>query len=315
MADAGGHAAEPVDSGPGITRRRRQSGWTFLDPKGATIRDKPKRKRLLQLAIPPAWRKVWINPDPDAPVQATGYDAAGRKQYRYHAAFREERDADKFEGLPEFAKHLPRLRARVCRDLRSKDDWERARAAAVRLLDGFAIRIGSSKAIEGSFGATTLLNRHARIDGDTVTLTFYGKGHVRQRLAHRDAALAAALAELKQNGGGLFTVRRGLRVQPHDVNAWIADLTEGAGTAKTFRTWRACTLAAERLTRGPVGVEELLSDVAEALGNTPAVCRKSYVDPRFVELARRGETLKRTAGPRGLRAAERAALAVLKRRQ
>jgi DNA topoisomerase I len=302
-----------VDGGRGITRRRCGSGWVFLNTAGASIRDPAARRRILSLAIPPAWENVWINPDPEAPVQATGFDVAGRKQYRYHPDFRSQRDLDKFEGLPAFAERLPALRENVRKALRSDDEWRRALAIAVRLLDGFAIRIGSDGALAGSFGATTLLKRHAQVSGDVVSLSFYGKGHVRQRLAERDAALAAALAELKRRPGDeLFVLRRGLRISRHDVNEWISELTDGCGTAKTFRTWRACALAANRLTRGPVGVKELLASVAEALGNTPAVCRKSYIAPVFIEIAGRGETLPCPAEPRRLRAGERAALAALK---
>ncbi|RYD81836.1 MAG: DNA topoisomerase IB, partial [Sphingomonadales bacterium] len=149
---------DTIDSAPGIGRTRRGRGWRFIAPDGSTVSDVDERMRILGLGIPPAWRKVWINPDRKAPVQATGLDAAGRKQYRYHNDWREQRDEEKFAALPEFARHLPHLRAVVRRMLRSKDPWERALAAAVRLLDGFAIRVGSAdSAAHGSFGATTLL--------------------------------------------------------------------------------------------------------------------------------------------------------------
>lgn len=308
-------SVDTIDSGPGITRLRRGAGWRFIAPDGSTIRDPDERMRILALGIPPAWRRVWINPQADAPVQATGLDAAGRKQYRYGSAWRVARDEEKFAALPEFASHLPRLRAVVRRALRSDDPWERARAAAVRLLDGFAIRVGSDdSAAHGSFGATTLLNRHARIDGDEIRLCFFGKHGIRAELSGRDAALAAALAELKQAGTGeLFAMRSGVRVRAADINQWIAELTDGSGTAKTFRTWRACAVAAEMLTRGRrTSVKTLLEEVARQLGNTPAVCRTSYVAPVFIEMAKAGrwiETVPPT--PRGLRMNERASLAVL----
>lgn len=256
---------------------------------------------------------MWINPDPDAPVQATGFDAAGRRQYRYNPKFREERDSEKFKNLPMFAERLPGLRAHVRKALASDEPWERALAVAVRLLDGFAIRIGSEESASiGHFGATTLLKRHAQIHGDEVRLTFYGKGNIRHRLAARDAELAAALAELKHHRSSqLFTLRPGLRITRHDVNEWIADRTAGAATAKTFRTWRACSLAAERLLVGPTTVKALLSEVAEKLGNTPAVCRKSYVYPRFVELAKAGEVIPRPPKTGRLRISELGALSVL----
>lgn len=306
---------DTIDSAPGIMRIRRGQGWRFLHPDGSTVRDVDARVRILALGIPPAWRRVWINPDPQAPVQATGLDAAGRKQYRYHAAWREARDEEKFAGLPEFAAHLPHLRAAVRKALKSDDPWERARAAAVRLLDGFAIRVGSTdSAARGSFGATTLLNRHARIKGDEIRLCFFGKHGIRAELAGRDAALAAALAELKRGGtGDLFAMRSGLRVRAADINAWIAELTEGSGTAKTFRTWRACAVAAGMLARGRrTSVKTLLEEVARQLGNTPAVCRTSYVAPAFVAMAKAGQWIEHIPRePKALRANERASLAVL----
>lgn len=306
---------DTIDAAPGIGRTRRGRGWRFIAPDGTTISDVEQRMRILQLGIPPAWRKVWINPDPDAPVQATGLDAAGRKQYRYHNSWREARDEEKFAALPDFAKHLPHLRTAVRRALNSEDPWERARAAAVRLLDGFAIRVGSSdSAARGSFGATTLLNRHARISGDQIQLCFYGKHGIRAELSGRDAALAAALADLKTSGAGdLFATRSGLRVRAADINAWICELTDGTGTAKTFRTWRACAVAAEMLSHGRrTAVKTLLEEVARRLGNTPAVCRKSYVAPAFVEMAKAGRWIEEiSAEPKALRASERASLAVL----
>lgn len=308
--------ADTVDSVPGISRLRRGRGWRFIAPDGSTVTDVEERMRILRLGIPPAWTRVWINPDPQAPVQATGIDAAGRKQYRYHNAWREQRDEEKFAGLCAFAQHLPHLRRVVRQQLASDDPWERARAAAVRLLDGFAIRVGSTdSAARGSFGATTLLNRHARIRGDEVQLSFYGKHGIRAELASRDAALAAALAELKSAGPGeLFATRSGLTVRAADINEWICELTEGTGTAKTFRTWRACAVAAGMLARGKrTSVKTLLAEVARQLGNTPAVCRKSYVAPAFIEMAKAGRWIESVpAEPRALRANERASLAVLR---
>lgn len=306
---------DTVDSAPGISRTRRGRGWRFVAPDGSTVTNVDDRMRILALGVPPAWRKVWINPDPEAPVQATGLDAAGRKQYRYHNDWREQRDEEKFAGLCDFARHLPHLRAVVRRQLKSDDPWERARAAAVRLLDGFAIRVGSAESAErGSFGATTLLNRHARIKGDEIQLCFYGKHGIRAELSARDAALAAALAELKTSGAGeLFAMRSGLRVRAADINEWICELTDGTGTAKTFRTWRACAVAAAMLARGRrTSVKTLLEEVARQLGNTPAVCRKSYVAPAFIDMAKAGRWIEKVpSGPKSLRASERASLSIL----
>jgi DNA topoisomerase-1 len=305
---------ETIDSRPGIRRQQRGHGWRFIAPDGSAIANADERMRILSLGIPPAWRKVWINPDADAPVQATGIDAAGRKQYRYHGAWREQRDQEKFENLPAFAEYLPRLRAKVLRALKSDDEWERALAAAVRLLDGFAIRVGSVDSVaHGSYGATTLLNRHAKIQGDTISLRFFGKGRIRANLSGKDAALAAALAELKQTRGNLFTLRSGVRIHAADVNQWIGEMTAGHGTARTFRTWRACAVAAGALSRGRrCSVKTLLAEVAQQLGNTPAVCRKSYVAPIFIDIAKAGETLPVPKTPTSLRVNERTSLAVLK---
>lgn len=306
---------DTIDSAPGIGRIRRGRGWRFVAADGSTVSDVEMRMHILSLGIPPAWRRVWINPDPQAPVQATGIDAAGRKQYRYHEAWREQRDEEKFAGLPAFASHLPQLRAAVRRQLDSEDPWERALAAAVRLLDGFAIRVGSAdSAAHGSFGATTLLNRHARIDGDDIRLCFYGKHGIRADLSGKDAALAAALAELKRSGtGDLFAMRSGLRVRAADINQWICERTDGAGTAKTFRTWRACAVAAGMLSRGRrTSVKTMLEEVARQLGNTPAVCRTSYVAPAFLDIAKAGRWIEQVPRePARLRASERASLAVL----
>ena len=306
---------DTIDSAPGIGRIRRGRGWRFVGADGSTVSNIDDRMRILGLGIPPAWRKVWINPDADAPVQATGFDAAGRKQYRYHTSWREKQDEAKFADLPAFADHLPRLRAAVRKMLCSDDPWDRALGAAVRLLDGFAIRIGSTDSAEhGSFGATTLLNRHARIKGDEIRLCFFGKHGIRADLSGKDAALAAALAELKKGPGELFALRSGLRIRAADINEWICEITDGHGTAKTFRTWRACAVAAGMLSRGKrTSVKTMLEEVSRQLGNTPAVCRKSYVAPAFIEMAKAGEWIEQIpATPRALRANERASLSVLK---
>lgn len=305
---------DTIDSAPGISRTRRGRGWRFIAADGSTVSDVDDRMRILGLGIPPAWKKVWINPDPEAPVQATGLDAAGRKQYRYHSHWREQQDEAKFAGLPAFAEHLPHLRAEVRRKLKSDDPWERALAAAVRLLDGFAIRVGSTdSAAHGSFGATTLLNRHARIRGDEIRLCFFGKHGIRADLSGKDAALAAALAELKKGPGDLFALRSGLRIRAADINEWICELTDGHGTAKTFRTWRACAVAAGMLSRGKrTSVKTMLEEVSTQLGNTPAVCRKSYVAPAFIDMAKAGKWIEKVpATPKALRVNERASLSVL----
>jgi DNA topoisomerase-1 len=293
-----------VDCGEhGIRRRRRGSGFSYLDADGVRVTDADTLERIRDLAIPPAWKDVWICPYPTGHIQATGFDAAGRKQYRYHDLWRVRRDADKFESMVRFARALPDLRDRVEHDLELEDmPRERALACAVRLLDRGSFRIGSEGYAEdnGTFGLATLRKQHVSVEGDVVAFDYEAKGGARRRQRVIDAAAASAVAALlRRRGGGeeLLAYREGRRwrdVRSPDINAYLKEASGGDFSAKDFRTWNATVLAAIALAvSGPVAgrskaarqraMKRTVDEVARHLGNTPAVCRASYIDPRVFD--------------------------------
>jgi DNA topoisomerase I len=293
-----------VDCGDhGIRRQRRGRGFSYVDADGERIDDPGTLTRIRELAIPPAWRDVWICPHPLGHIQATGFDAAGRKQYRYHDLWRSRRDADKFESMLRFAAALPTLRDRVEDDLALEGmPRERALACAVRLLDRGSFRIGSEDYAEdnGTFGLATMRKEHVTVDVDVVVFDYAAKGSQRQRQRVIDAEAAAAVkALLRRRGGGdeLLAYREGRRwrdVRSADVNAYLKEASGGAFSAKDFRTWNATVLAAIALAvSGPVAgdsrtarkraIRRAIDEVARHLGNTPAVCRASYVDQRVFD--------------------------------
>lgn len=268
-------------------------------------------ERIRALAIPPAWADVWICPDPRGHIQATGVDAAGRKQYRYHEDWRRRRDAAKFDAMVTFARALPRLRRRVAHDLRGDAlDERRVHACAVRLLDAGLFRIGSESYAEdnGSYGLTTLLKRHVRVDGeDALVFDFPAKsGQRRHQLIRDPQAVAVVRPLLRRRGGGeeLLAYRRDGRwadVRAEGVNAYLKEAGGGAFSAKDFRTWNATALCAaalavraaqatSRTSRTRI-VRAAVAEVAELLGNTPAVCRGSYIDPRVIDRFDSGLTI------------------------
>ena len=281
---------------PGIARQRRGRGFTYLDPSGGRIEEEATLARIRALAIPPAWEDVWICTDPDGHLQATGTDAAGRRQYRYHDVWRERRDRAKFRRLQSFAAHLPDLRGQVSADLRRRG-FERPRvlAGTVRMLDRGALRIGSEEyqRRNGSHGLLTLQRTHVRISGDALTLRFPGKSGVEQHVRVRDAALARLLRGLRRAHGleEVWAWHDGDTWRPlhgGDVNEYIRDGLGGDASAKDFRTWHATVLAATTLAghdpaEGKRAVASAMREVAAQLGNTPAVARSSYVDPRVVD--------------------------------
>ena len=280
----------------GIARRRHGRGFTYLDPSGARLDDEATLARIRALAIPPAWEDVWICPDPDGHLQATGTDAAGRRQYRYHDVWRERRDRAKFRRLQSFAAHLPDLRGQVSADLRRRGfEQPRVLAGTVRLLDRGALRIGSEEyqRRNGSHGLLTLQRTHMRISGDAITLRFPGKSGVEQHVRVRDAALARLLSGLRRahNLAGVWAWRDGDTWRPlhgGEVNAYIREGIGEEASAKDFRTWHATvlatvTLAAHDPAEGKRAVASVMREVAAQLGNTPAVARSSYVDPRVVD--------------------------------
>jgi DNA topoisomerase I len=288
---------------PGIARRRRGRSFEYRDPSGVQIDESEVLERINELAIPPAWREVWICMDPLGHLQATGEDSAGRKQYLYHERWRAHRDRLKFGSMTAFGQMLPRLRRRVARDLASKGDGlsrQHVLACAVRLLDLGFFRIGSEDYAERneSYGLTTMLKRHVSIEGEEVVFDFPAKSGRRRVQAIADADVLEVISALKQRRGGKqLLVHRAAggwtEVRAEDVNSYVKEAGGGDFTAKDFRTWNATVLAAVAL----AGMEEhaksrtarqravgaAVKTVAAYLGNTPTVCRASYIDPRVID--------------------------------
>jgi DNA topoisomerase IB len=297
----------------GLARRRRGRGFEYLDADGNRLRDDEARARIRALAIPPAWSEVWICRDPLGHLQATGVDAAGRKQYLYHPAWRLRRDRAKFDEMLEFAAALPRLRRRARRDLRGEElTHDRVLACALVLLDLGFFRIGSEAYAEqnGSFGLTTMLKRHVRLEDDELIFDYQAKGGLRRVQAIADPAVREVVAELKRRRGGgerLLVYREGRRwveLRSESLNDQIKVLTGGDFSAKDFRTWNATVLAAVAVaTLGTDAgskaarkraVNAAVKAVAAYLGNTPAVCRGSYIDPRVFDRFQGGHTIAET---------------------
>ncbi|WP_082337021.1 DNA topoisomerase IB [Porphyrobacter sp. AAP60] len=283
------------DDLPGITRRRAGKGWAYYDPAGKLIRDRAERKRLNAIALPPAYADAWFCPADNGHILATGYDDAGRKQYRYHPAFRAERESAKYDACAGFGKLLPLVRKRVDDDLAQKHlTRERALAAVVRLLDLSAIRVGNehyARANE-SYGATTLRSDHAEVGGKRIALQFVGKGGKERELVLTDASLARAveqMQDLDEEDDHLFRYEDDdgeLRsVASSDVNLYLRETMGEAFSAKHFRTFHASALAFEKLAtaRARMTMGEMLEHVADHLGNTPAIARSSYVHPAVIE--------------------------------
>jgi DNA topoisomerase-1 len=284
------------DDLPGITRRRAGRGWAYYDPSGTLIRDPAERRRLNAIALPPAYADAWFCPAPNGHILATGYDEAGRKQYRYHPDFRAARDRAKYDACAAFGKRLPLIRKRVEEDLTGRGvPRETALAAVVRLLDCSAIRIGNEHyaRTNDSYGATTLRADHAEVSRRRLVLHFTGKGGKEHDLEVEDVDLAAAvrrMEDLAEEGGDhLFryedddgTVRP---VTSADVNAYLRETMGEDFSAKHFRTFHASSLAFEKLADGPgeVRLKEMLERVSERLGNTPAIARTSYIHPAVID--------------------------------
>ena len=292
----------------GILRRRSGTGFTYRDVDGATITDPELRRRIDELAIPPAWDDVWIAPYPNGHIQAMGTDAAGRTQYLYHPLWREKKDRAKFDRMLQLAEALPTARRAVTLDLRrDTPDRARALAAAFRMLDTGSLRIGSTRYAEqnGSRGLTTLLCAHAVVHDDRVALKFPGKSGQEWSSELRDPDLAAVVRSLKRRGGRahLLAFKESGRWHPLDavsVNAYVRERTGGAFTAKDFRTLHGTVVAAASLAKAgeqPTAtarrrtVAAAMRDVADELGNTPTVARASYVDPRVIDHFDHGRTI------------------------
>ena len=314
------------DSDPGITRRAAGDGFAYVRTSGAPVRRQADLDRIASLVIPPAWTDVWICADPNGHLQATGKDVRGRKQYRYHPAFVAERDSNKFDSLRDFARVLPRIRRAVVRDLRRPSlDKERVLAAVVRLMDQAFIRVGGERyrRENGSFGATTLRARHVRRSAGGVTLDFRGKSGKRHQIRVDDDRVVRVIRRcLDLPGQSLFRYQDGEHVRSvaaADVNAYLKEISGSDVSSKDFRTWGGTVRAARHLAGGERGetltarrarVREAIKVASEALGNTPAVCRKSYIHPRVFECYE-ASVAASPVPVRGLRNDECAALALL----
>ncbi|WP_374562754.1 DNA topoisomerase IB [Ideonella sp.] len=306
------HLVWVSDSEPGIRRERRGQQFVYLLPSGRPLRDEAQLQRIRRLAVPPAYQDVWICPRADGHIQATGRDARGRKQYRYHADWQAHRGQTKFDRLRAFGQVLPRLRQRVLRRLggAAEPTRERVLATLVRLLDTTWLRIGNDEYARsnGSYGLSTLRNRHAGVRGAELRLAFVGKSGVRHEVRLADRRVARVVRRCQDlPGQELFQYLdddgKVCRLGSADVNAWLADASgELHATAKDFRTWHgsvqalALTLAA--CSAEPVPTPAMVvAEVARRLGNTPAVCRKAYIHPAVLAL---GDALASAEGRAGL---------------
>jgi DNA topoisomerase I len=303
-------------SAPGIARRRRGRGFEYLDPEGQRVDDAHTLARIDQLAIPPAWRDVWICDDEFGHLQATGIDAAGRKQYLYHDRWRQHRDRLKFESMLAFARKLPRLRRGVERALaREELDQERVLGCAVRLLDLGFFRIGSEDYAEqnGSYGLASMRKHHVSLHDQALIFDYTAKSGRRRVQAITDPDALSVVATLKRRRTGADQLlayradRAWVAVRSEDINSFIKTLAGDDFTAKDFRTWNATVLAALSLAEHEIpsskssrerNVRRTVQTVAAYLGNTPAVCRRAYIDPRVFDRYRAGRTVRDELGRR-----------------
>jgi len=322
-----GRVCRVCDTKPGIVREKFRGKFRYRDARGEVVRDPATLARIRALAIPPAWGRVWVCPKPGGHIQATGYDARGRKQYRYHPGFRSRKDGEKFGRLLAFGRALPKIRKRVTADLARRGlPRDKALAAVVRLLDRTHLRVGNAVYVRAnkSFGLSTLLDRHVTFPSGAVRVRFRGKSGVRHDRTVGDRQLAAVVRRCRDvPGQHLFQHRdasgHGRPVTSGDVNRYIRKAAGGEFTAKDFRTWAGTVAVASRLaaeidppsaTAAARTVAAVIRDVAAALGNTPAVCRKSYVHPAVVEAFAAG-ILPRGTGGRWVSADENRVLRLL----
>jgi DNA topoisomerase-1 len=307
---------------PGIRRVRRGRGFSYVDAAGARVDDPVVLQRISDLVIPPAWEDVWICPLPHGHIQATGTDAAGRRQYRYHDDWRRHRDREKHDRMLEFAEVLPAARARMLADLtRPTMDRDRVLGGAARLLDLGFFRIGSEEYVEtnGSYGLATMRREHVTCTNGVLTFDYIAKSGKHRVQSVADPDLCQLVRQLKRRRSGgdeLLAYRDGSRwvdIRSGDINAYLREITGGDFTAKDFRTWHATVLCAVGLAvsaGAPASesarkraVARAVSEVAHYLGNTPAVCRASYIDPRVIDLYNDGVTIQADLGELGADAA------------
>jgi DNA topoisomerase IB len=302
---------------PGITRRRRGRGFEYLDADGRRVDDEATLERIRELVLPPAWTDVWICPDPRGHLQAVGVDAAGRRQYRYHERWRQRRDLEKFDEMLAFARALPRLREAAARDVHAGGRAQEL-GCAVRLLDRGFFRVGGEEYADenGSYGLATLEQRHVELAGDGVLVFDYpAKSGKRRVQAVVDDEVYGVVRKLKRRRRPrLFGVRS------QEINAYIKEHAGGDFSAKDFRTWHATVLAAVALAvseraKSPTARKRAISravqEVSHYLGNTPAVCRASYIDPRVFDRYRAGVTISPAVETLSEEEVERAVLNLL----
>jgi DNA topoisomerase-1 len=288
------------DEKPGIRRIRHGTGFTYRDARDKPLKNSESLARIRSLAVPPAWTDVWICPDADGHLQATGHDARGRKQYRYHAEFRAVRDDAKYGRMLAFAKALPKIRRSVTRDLRARDMPQRkVLAAVVRLLQMTLIRVGNDEYARenSSFGLTTMRNHHAEVNGAKIHFEFRGKSGVRHEIDLHDPALARIISHCQDlPGQELFGYvdedGKAHDIGSADVNDYLREITGQEFTAKDFRTWAGTVLAAQALKEFETfdseaaakrNIVRAIESVAKSLGNTKAVCRKCYIHPEIID--------------------------------
>lgn len=306
-----------VASGPGWTRRKSGRGFRYLDESGATITDPEARERIVDLVIPPAWADVWISPYANGHIQAVGTDEAGRRQYIYHEAWREKQDVAKFERCLDLAEALPGVRPGVTRHLRGEPaSRQTVLAAMFRILDTAAPRIGGARYADenGSYGLSTLLGEHLTVAGDVVTLHFPGKSSQQWHSEIVDGDLATVLRSLRRRRGKtsrVFAWKNGGRwrtLSAEDANDYIRGLAGESFSAKDFRTLHGSSIAAQSL--ADTGPEETMTGrkravvaavkaASSSLGNTPAIARSSYIDPRVLTLYENGRTARPARGHAG----------------
>lgn len=296
------------DETPGLTRRRSGKGWSYRDAKGAPVRDKAVLARLRALAIPPAWTEVWICPHANGHIQATGRDAKGRKQYRYHAGWRAARDETKYRHILQFARLLPALRARVDQDMAARGlGREKVLATVVHLLDTTLIRVGNEDYAQanGSYGLTTLRDQHVDVRGESLRFAFRGKSGKEWRLSLRNRRVARVVRACQDlPGQDLFQYRdeEGAlqSIDSADVNAYLREVTGEDITAKDFRTWAGTVLAAMALSEFEAfdsqaaakrNIRAAVERAAARLGNTPAICRQCYIHPEVLDSYLQGSLL------------------------
>jgi DNA topoisomerase-1 len=295
------------DDQPGFSRRRHGKSFSFQKADGKRLSDRAALDRIKGLVIPPAWEEVWICSSANGHIQATGRDARHRKQYIYHEKWRTQRDETKFEHMRAFARALPKIRRRVAADLRRREpDYKKIIATVVRLLETSVIRVGNDEYARenGSYGLTTLRNRHVRVRKGEIAFSFKGKSGKQHEITLHDARLAKIIRTCQElPGQELFSYVEGdavRHVESSDVNDYLREVTGSDFTAKDFRTWIATVLAATAFreleaatsaTQAKQNIKMVIESVAKILGNTPTICRKSYVHPDIINAYVEGDTL------------------------